>query len=249
MKKIVDLHCHYNHGVDGDTITNVLYRADLPFLEAERKRHGIIATAFSSFSSVLSADYIYRENVDLAQLAQKHSWIYQWTVLDPRKQELFKQSEELLKSNKTLGIKIHSPMHQYPINDYADEIFGFANEQKTFVLMHPDAIPDMAKYADKYPNMKLIIAHIGSEEHIQAVKDTKNNNIYVDTSGIASSKNNIIEYAIKQIGSEKIFFGTDTYSCAFQRGRIEFADISKTAKKNILFQNAKREFCQLKNIK
>ena len=249
MKKMIDLHCHYNHGVDGDTVTNVLYHADLPFLQAERERNGIVATAFSSFCSVITTENIQRENEHLFQLAQKNAWIYQWAVLDPRQKELFKQVGALLQEKKTLGIKIHSPMHQYSINDYADEIFAFVNEQKTCVLMHPDAIPDMAKHADKYPNMKLIIAHIGSEEHIQAVKDAKYGNIFLDTSGIASSKNNIIEYAVEQIGSEKIFFGTDTYACAFQRGRIEFADISKPAKKNILFQNAKREFWQLKNIK
>ncbi len=245
MTNIIDLHCHYNHGVKGETITNVLYRADLPFLEEERERHGIVATAFSSFCSVMTTENIQRENEHLCKLAEQQAWIYQWVVLDPRQKELFVQVDALLRSEKTLGIKIHSPMHQYPINDYADEIFSFANARNTWVLMHPDQILDMVKYADKYPNMKLIIAHLGSEEHIQAVKDAKYGNIYVDTSGIASSKNNIIEYAVEKIGSEKIFFGTDTYSCAFQRGRIEFANISERAKENIFGQNAKREFLQI----
>lgn len=42
-------------------------------------------------------------------------------------------------------------------------------------------------------------------------------NVYTDTSGIASSRNKIIEYAVNRIGSEKILFGTDTYSAAFRQ--------------------------------
>ena len=90
--------------------------------------------------------------------------------------------------------------------------------------------------------MKLIIAHLGSEEHIRAIKEAKHGNIFTDTSGGASSSNNIIEYAVEQIGSEKIFFGTDTYSCGFQKGRIEYARISEKDKENIFYKNAVKHF-------
>lgn len=59
---------------------------------------------------------------------------------------------------------------------------------------------------------------------------------------MASLKNTIIEYAVSQIGSKKILFGTDTYSAASQRGRIEFSMISERDKENILFYNAKELF-------
>ena len=70
----------------------------------------------------------------------------------------------------------------------------------------------MQAFADKYPNMKLIIAHLGSIEHINAIKAAKHGNIYTDTSGYLSSLNNVIEYAVDAIGSERILFGTDMYS-------------------------------------
>ena len=74
------------------------------------------------------------------------------------------------------------------------------------------------------------------------MKKSKYGNVYVDTSGMASLQNMIIEYAVSQIGSERILFGTDTYSAASQRGRIEFAMISSRDKENILFRNAKELF-------
>ena len=86
------------------------------------------------------------------------------------------------------------------------------------------------------------MAHLGGEAHINAVKNAVHGNVYVDTSGMASLKNMIIEYAVSQIGSERILFGTDTYSAASQRGRIEFSMISDRDKENILSGNAKKLF-------
>ena len=108
--------------------------------------------------------------------------------------------------------------------------------------MHPAEIPQMPAFADKYPNMKLIIAHVGSEAFLDAALNAKHGNIYVDTSGSASHLNHIIERAVQRIGAEHILFGTDTYSPAFQLARIAWADISDREKRRILEQNARELF-------
>ena len=90
--------------------------------------------------------------------------------------------------------------------------------------------------------MNLIIAHVYGMEHIEAIEQAKHGNVFTDTSGRVSNANNVIEYAVQRVGSEKIFFGTDTYSCAFQTGRIKFARISEKDKENILYNNAKKYF-------
>ena len=87
------------------------------------------------------------------------------------------------------------------------------------------------------------MAHLGNESHINAVKNAKYGNVYVDTSGMASLKNQLIEYTVSEIGSERILFGTDTYSAAAQRGRIEFSNIADKDKENILCNNARKLFC------
>lgn len=100
----------------------------------------------------------------------------------------------------------------------------------------------MLLFANQYPHMKLIIAHLGSIEHIDAIAGAIHGNIYTDTSGSASSYNNILEYAVQRVGSEKILFGTDNYSFAFQYGRIALSNISVKDKENILWKNASRLF-------
>lgn len=242
IMKAYDIHSHYNHNVEGDTKTDELYRCDVSFLIEERKRLGISCMAACSFASVLNKNSIFDENNHCFQLALKNDFIYQWVVIDPQDKRTYEQANNMMASNKCLGIKIHSIYHGYNILDYVDEMFCYANEHHLTVLMHPDHILEVAEIADKYPHMNLIIAHIGSLDHINAIKNAKNGNIYTDTSGVASSNNNIIEYAVKEIGSNKILFGTDTYSAAFQLGRILLANISEVDKNNILFKNAKKLF-------
>ncbi len=248
MIPAIDIHCHYNSGSVFDTKTDNCYRADAEFLKAERKRQNVVACAVSSFSSVISDKEICECNSALFSLVDRDEFFYQWVVVDPRNDETFVQAEKMLKGDKVLGIKIHSVYHGYSVTDYADKIFSFAAELDAPVLMHPDHITETAKIADDYPRMKLIIAHLGGEEWINAIKNSRHKNIYTDTSGAASFANNVIEFAVSSIGSDRILFGTDTYSCAFQRGRIDYADISEADKENIFYKNAVELFGCLEKI-
>lgn len=244
-RKVIDIHSHFNHGVIGDNNDfnfEMLSVSTLDFMKEENERFGIGEVGYSTYASVLSSENIPSENEYLKYLSSNTENIYQWVVVHPEQEETLKQAEEMLACRKVLGIKIHSPMHGYDIGAYGDKIFSFAHEMKTTVLMHPHKIGDMPRFADKYPNMKLIIAHIGSRAHIDAIKAAKHGNIYTDTSGSLSALNNIIEYAVQSIGSEKILFGTDTYSPALQYSRIALARISYADKENIFYKNAIRLF-------
>ena len=240
--RIFDIHTHCNCGLKGDCPENELHKRSFAFLMKEYENAGIFAGGFSYYAAILGTDEIYLSNERLFEQAKRDDRVYQWLVLDPQQEALYPQIGEKIGNRKVLGIKIQSKSHQYDILEYADRVFSFANELQCFVLMHPDHTPAMAGFAEKYPHMNLIIAHLCSTEQVEAIKNAKHGNIYTDTSGMDSRFNNIVEYAVEQVGSEKIFFGTDTYSCGFQRGRIEYARISDSDKENILFDNVKRHF-------
>ena len=247
--KIFDIHTHSNCGLKNDCPEINLHKRNFNFLMKEYENCGISAGAFSYYSALLGTDEIYESNELLYKQAEIDDRVYQWLVLDPRQDKLFPQIREKINGKKVLGIKIHSPCHNYDIKEYGDKIFSFANELKCFVLSHPDNLDDLSHivaFADKYPNMKIINAHLGSEAQIDAIESAKHGNIYTDTSGWKSSSNNVIEYAVERVGSEKIFFGTDTYACGFQVGRVKYARISDEDKENILYNNAKREFDKIK---
>ena len=242
--KIIDIHSHFNIGSPFDCPENEIHKRNFDFMIKDYDNTGIDVGCFSPYSSVLwdGENGIYDDNQYMKSFSENNEKVYQWVVLDPRQDKLFSQIREMIKEKKVLGIKIHSVYHKYDIDEYADKIFSFANELGCFVLMHPDKILNMVQYADKYPNMKLIIAHLGCIEHIQAIEKAKHGNIYTDTSGGNADLNNIIEYAVERVGSEKIFFGTDTYSCGYQVGRIRYARISEEDKENIFYKNAKKHF-------
>ena len=246
--KFIDMHSHFDHGVEGDASylrDSQKKNIQLAYLEDLLLQYdgvGIEVGAFSTYSSVLSNARIPEENEYMRSVSEKVGRVYQWVVIQPNIEETFRQAEEMLKSPRCLGIKIHPACHGYKTVDHAEKLFSFANKHKAVMLMHPDDILKMPEIADFYPDMKLIIAHLGSEDHVSAVKNSKVGNVYVDTSGGASNLNNVVEYAVKTVGAERILFGTDTYSSAFQAGRIAFAGISDGDKRLILRENSKRLF-------
>lgn len=240
--KMIDLHTHCNSGSPYDVPETDMHKRNFPFLMEEYKSAGISVGGFSYYSAVLHTEEIYEQNELLKAQAEQDERVYQWLVLDPRQERLFEQIRREIGGKKVLGIKLHSVGQKYDICEYGDKIFSFANELGCFVLMHPDKISDMVYFADKYPNMNLIIAHIHSPVYADVIRAAKHGNLFADTSGGDSRSNNVIEYTVERVGSEKIFFGTDTYSAGFQAGRIQFARMSDKDKENILYNNAKLHF-------
>ena len=244
----IDIHSHLDHGVPGDYRTVVepakqqTHRISPEVLRQKYDAVGIGCGCFSTYASVSGADRIPEENRYLHSLVQNTDWAYQWVVVHPLQPETFDQAAQMLKHPKCIGIKLHPKGHGYDILEHGDRLFSFAHDLGAVVQMHPAQIPKMPGFADKYPHMKLIIAHLGSDIFPDAVAAAKHGNIYVDTSGSASVQNNIIERAVHRIGPERILFGTDTYSSAFQLARIAWADISSQEKKLILADNAKNLF-------
>ncbi len=235
----IDIHSHFNHGSPFDCPQAPIHNRTLEFMKANCDRFGIPYVGMSTYAAVLHhPECVYEENEYLHQLVKETPWMYQWVVVDPRQETTYEQAEQMLGHPKVLGIKIHPTYHGYDILDYADTLFAFAEKHNAVMLMHPQHIPEMTEFADKYPGMKLIIAHLSSMEHIEAAASAKHGNIYVDTSAGGCSMNNIVEYAVSHLGSEKLLFGTDTYACSYSYTRIALADIPTEDKENILWKNA-----------
>ena len=247
-----DSHAHFNHGSPFDSpvgyagIPAGVQRLDLPSILGEYARIGILGGGFSTFASVMEhPECVEEENEYLFNLAKERKQVRQWVVVDPRKRETFSQADAMLDSKNTLGIKIHPVYHGYDVTEYADKIFSFAAARRAVVLMHPQSIERMPEFADRYPDMTLIIAHLNDRKpglYLDAIRAAKNGNLYTDTSGGSLTLNYALEYAVEAVGADKILFGTDTYSCGLRYGRIAFSDLSEDDKKKIFFDNALRLF-------
>jgi predicted TIM-barrel fold metal-dependent hydrolase len=189
-------------------------------------------------------------NADAEASADDHPGIRFWSIVDPRVPESYEQTDRLLSHPRCMGIKIHPHAHQFEIGDFGAPIFAFAAERDAVVLTHSGDIgsypEDFIPFADQHPNVQLILAHLGNSDdgsvmrQVQAIQHGRNGNLWVDTSSSRSMFSGLIEWAVEQIGHDRILFGTDTplYWAGAQKGRIETAEIDDAAKRAILYDNA-----------
>lgn len=242
----IDTHTHINHGVPGDSQSEKLpvFSAMPDWLRRVNLAAGIDRMLCSTFAAVTTPDRVYEENEYLAGLTEQLDHLYQWVVVEPRDERTFEQARLMLQSPKCVGIKLHPLSHRYELEAFGNELFSFASEQKAIVQIHAtvDDADHILPFADQYPDVTFIMAHLGGRAYVDAIEFAKHGNVFVDTSGINSSRNAVVEYAVERVGSRHILFGTDTYAAGFQRGRIDYALISDEDKVNILRDNALRLF-------
>ena len=233
------MHMHINSGSPFDTVESAVSSAQLEKLQEIAAYAGIEKMFGCPFAACLNPEVVEEQNAYMRQIVQKTGNLYQWVVIEPRLNGTIKQADVILRDEKCVGIKLHPLYHQYALDQYADVIFPIARKHGKPVLIHAEKEPTyIVPMADRYPDVQFIIAHMGDVPYVDAVAQAKHGNIWLDTSGIASSKNQVIEYAVSRIGADRILFGTDTYAAGFQRGRVAYAGISLNDKAKILRFNA-----------
>ena len=177
-----------------------------------------------------------------------------WVVVDPTKMKTYEQAKTMLKLPHCIGIKIHPEGHGYPISRYGKEIFTFALEEKAIVLSHSgqeNSVPEeFAPFANDFPEVTIIIAHLGNTwdgnptHQVLAVQKAKYGNLYIDTSSSMNTLGGLLEWAVQEIGADRLLYGTDSplYFAPMQRSRIDYAEMGDSDKKKILRDNALRLF-------
>ena len=77
---------------------------------------------------------------------------------------------------------------------------------------------------------------------VRAVQRSRHGNVYADTSSSRSIVPGLIEWAVREVGAERILYGTDSplYFAPMQRARIDQAEMPDEAKRVILRGNAER---------
>jgi len=92
----------------------------------------------------------------------------------------------------------------------------------------------------RYPELRIIMAHLGGNEYtgIRAISDCKN--VTVDISGVIH-RADTLEYAIERVGVNRLMYGTDMSGNApgwSGIGRVDALDISDSDKRRIFLDNA-----------
>jgi predicted TIM-barrel fold metal-dependent hydrolase len=250
----IDVHGHYGRYVRAGqgSVLDELSSADAAEVVRRAREANIELTIVSPLTALLprfQADAV-AGNAEAARVIAETPGLNQYVVVDPRRAETYAQANEMLKQPQCVGIKIHPEEHGYPIREHGAAIFEFAAKRRAVVLTHssePNSLAeDFIPWANEFPEVRLILAHIGCgwdgdvTHQVRAIQQSRHGNVFADTSSARSFVPGLIERAVREIGVERVLFGTDTplYHAAMQRARIEYADLSGADKRRILRENA-----------
>ena len=256
----IDVHAHYGtyHRPDSPPLIDGFMSADGATVAAMARRANIQTTIVSPLLGLMPRGKpdVVRANDDAARTVITTPGLLQCAIVHPLIPETYTQAAIMLDSADCVGIKIHPEEHCYQIREHGEALFEFAARHQTVVLTHsgdPRSRPqDFVPFADRYPEVRLILAHLGNGGaaggnptlQVRAIQDARSQNVYVDTSSARSFVPNLLEWAVGEIGPARILFGTDTplYCPSMQRIRVDHADLSDADKMRILCENARELF-------
>ncbi len=141
----------------------------------------------------------------------------------------------MLKAPWCVGIKIHPEEHAYRIADHGEELFSFFEETGAAVMTHsgcPNSLPeDFVPFADRHPGARVLLAHLGNgngaggrvDLQVRAIQAAKQGNLWVDTSSARSILPGLVEWAVRELGAEKVLFAairrSTTWRCTARASR------------------------------
>lgn len=250
----IDVHAHLGAYVDEDPQMAEFMSGDAERVVSLAARARTGTTVISSLRALLPPGRYdtLAGNEDVLREVEQVDGLRMWAVLEPRLPESFAQVKWLLGHPRCLGIKIHPELHGYAIAEYGHEVFAFAARHGAVVQSHsgdPYCLPeDFLPFADSFPEVTLILSHLGwghdglMAHQVRAVQRSRHGNVYADTSSSRSIVPGLIEWAVREVGAERILYGTDSplYFAPMQRARIDQAEMPDEAKRVILRGNAER---------
>lgn len=103
---------------------------------------------------------------------------------------------------------------------------------------------NVARLAARYPEAKLIMAHLGGNGYNGIKPIQPYPNVVTDISGSLFRRDEL-EYAVERLGAERVLFGSDMpTSFIVCLGQVEGAELTDEQKQQIYYKNAQRIFAR-----
>lgn len=252
--RAIDVHGHYGPYRGNNDLVDTMMSADAATVVERATTANTEWTLASPLAGLLprgKADAV-AANDDAARVIADTPGMLQWVIIDPKRPRTYEQAVDMLRAPFCVGVKVHPEEHEYSITEHGHAIFEFLAHHGALALIHSGGErskpEDIVDFLDDVPEVTCILAHLGHtwdddpSHQVRAIQRSKHGNVYVDTSSARSVFSGLVEWAVEEIGSERIVYGSDTplYHAPTQRARIDHAEISTADKKNILRENMAR---------
>lgn len=254
----IDVHAHYGafDQAGAEPLERRCRSGDGRAVAALARAANTVLTVVSPLRGLMprKAADVTAANEEAARHVEQIEGLLQWVIVDPLALQTLDQARQLLGRPKCMGIKIHPKQHGYSIDEQGRTIFQLAAATGAVILSHSGDAGcrpmDFVPLADEFPEVKLILAHLGYDGaghrsldlHVRAMQACRHGNLLADTSSAQSLTPGLIEWAAHEVGADRLLYGTDSplYFAPSQRARIDRAGLSDAEKRMILCENARR---------
>ena len=237
--KINDYHVHMGSSSSGEDYSVKALIASMDKFDIER-----------SGLSILNGPLVAPLNDKVMEAVKEYpDRIVGYAYINPREADAIKEVNRCLSVPGMRGVKFHAWKHGYfPSNNGAiDRIIDAIEPYDVPILTHTGTAPmclpqQWAEIAKRHPNVKFVFAHIGYLDYgYDCVACTKElPNVWVDTAG--QEEIQVIEKALKDLGPDRIIFGTDwPYKYpGSELVKFEPYNLSAEDRQKIFYDNAKK---------
>lgn len=242
---VIDAHTHTvanNEAINN----NIMLYSDPKAVLEKMNRLGVDTTITAPWTGIFYDGA--QGNAQTLMAAQKYPGKFLgFSTCNVNYEEELKIAEEYHKKYPDIfvGIKPYPPAQKFSLkDDVCKSWFEFANKHHLIALIHtgnPEYSDQADAISDLYPNITFILAHSGANYTIarkNAEIARKHSNIVLDITYTSTSRG-MIEFLVKEVGSDRIIYGSDTpmRDPAPQLGWVCYAKISLEDKKKIFAQN------------
>ncbi|NLC46732.1 MAG: amidohydrolase family protein [Firmicutes bacterium] len=212
---------------------------------ASMDRSKVILNVFSSHAALSEG---FECNFVTLQAVREYPQRFRgYVVYNPNEPQNWERCRKLFeKHEEFVGFKIHPGAHNYPLSGKNYQpLFEYAHHSRALVLSHTWAgdicgTKAVEGIVEKYPEIRFLMGHSCYGEWEGAAQIARDYpHAYLELTA-AYAVGGLVTYFVKQVGSEKMLFGTDApwFDPYYPMGCIIFADISDEDRRNIFYRNA-----------
>lgn len=127
--------------------------------------------------------------------------------------------------------------------DFNFPILIHAFRKEVDQLPNESLAPHVANLANRYPEAKILMAHLGGNAYYGIKPIVENKNVWVDISGSIFRRDEL-DYTVDLIGSNRVIFGSDMPGASYiaNVGQVEEADLTDSQREDIYYNNAVKFF-------
>ena len=233
---VIDCHAHVGHAPAlTDPWTTI---ADPEEILRRNREAGIDQSVIFPISN----DTFGQANQEIADVCRRYTGHFIGYAKHDPKSEKGRIHAMLMHECHDLGLR-GLKLHEHP----GPEVLDVVAELGIPIIYHPRRVAMFEAIARDYPTIDFILAHLGSDlsadwrEHLAGMEMARQHpNVYLDTGAVVLTR--YIDQAIRQLGAEKVIFGSDEpeVDCRLEIFKIRMLKLPKQQEEMILGGNLQR---------